>query len=114
MAVDITHVFLSKLGGVRRPQLKAMPYHHDPQYKWVIDLRAYGKGRRFFRTKPEAEAFASQQRAMLDRHGMEAIGLSRRELSEIMEAKKRLALHGHTIAEAAKFFLEHNPAKAKR
>ena len=98
---------------MRRPKLRAMPYRHDPQYKWVIDLRAYGKGRRFFRTKPEAETFAASQRATLDRHGQEALGLSKRELSEIITAKKRLAAHGATIAEAAEFFIQHYPARKR-
>jgi hypothetical protein len=104
------HLFLQSRG-VRRPKLAVLPYRHDKNFKFVIDLRAFGKGRRFFRTKEEAEAFAGQQRATLDRHGREALGLSKRELSEIITAKKRLAKHGATIAEAAEFYLQHYPGR---
>jgi hypothetical protein len=92
-------------GGVRRPRLQVLPYRHDKNFKYVVDLRAFGKGRRFFREKAEAEAFAQTQKDALARHGKEALGLSRRELSEIIQAKQRLAAAGATITDAVKFFL---------
>jgi hypothetical protein len=92
--------------GVRRPKLAVLPYRHDPQYRWVVDLRAFKKGRRFFRGRKEAEAFAQTQKDALARHGREALGLGRRELAEIMTAKNRLAAVGATITEAADFFLK--------
>jgi hypothetical protein len=96
---------------VRRPQLKVLPYNWDPNFHWVVDLRGFGKGRRFFRTKADAEAFAEQQRSMLSKHGREVLDLSKKELAEIVECKNRLAAHGKTIRDATDFFLAHLPAR---
>jgi integrase len=92
---------------MRKPQIVARPYRHDPQFKFVVDLRGFGKGRRFFKTRSEAEAEAFRQRTLLEKHSRELIGLSRREMSRIIEAKQRLAEYGKTIEDAAEFFLDH-------
>jgi integrase len=90
-----------------KPSLKVLPYRHQPKYKFVLDLRAFGKGRKFFKTRAEAEAEALRQRTLLQRHGREAIGLSQREMSEIIEAKRELSQYGKSIADAARFLVDH-------
>src|SRR4029453_5204125 len=84
-----------------KPTLKALRYRH-PKYKFVVDLRAFGKGRKFFKTRTEAEAEALRQRTLLERHSRALIGLSQREMSEIIAAKQKLAEYGETISDAVK------------
>ena len=43
----------------------------------------------------------------MERYGSEAIGLPQRELSDFVNAKKKLAAHGKTITDAASFYLDH-------
>jgi integrase len=90
-----------------KPSLKVLPYRHQPKYKFVLDLRAFGKGRKFFKTRSEAEAEALRQRTLLERHSRIAIGLSQREMSEIIEAKHELSQYGKSIADAARFLVDH-------
>jgi len=90
-----------------KPSLKVLPYRHQPKYKFVLDLRAFGKGRKFFKTRAEAEAEALRQRTLLERHSREAIGLSQREMSEIIEAKRELSQYAKSIADAARFLVDH-------
>jgi integrase len=90
-----------------KPTLKVLPYRHHPKYKFVLDLRAFGKGRKFFKTRSEAEAEALRQRTLLERHSRALIGLSQREMSEIITAKQKLAEYGETISDAAKFRVDH-------
>jgi integrase len=85
-----------------KPTLKVLPYRHHPKYKFVVDLRAFNKGRKFFKTRAEAEAEAFRQRTLLERHSCALIGLSQREMSEIIEAKQKLAEYGETITDAVK------------
>jgi integrase len=84
-----------------KPTLKALPYRH-PKYKFVVDLRAFGKGRKFFKTRTDAEAEALRQRTLLERHSRALIGLSQREMSEIIAAKQKLAEYGETLSDAVK------------
>src|SRR5215470_4028985 len=90
-----------------KPTLKVLPYRHHPKFKFVVDLRAFGKGRKFFKTRAEAEAEALRQRTLLERHSREAIGLSQREMSDFIEAKRKLADYGETIGDAVKFRVDH-------
>jgi integrase len=90
-----------------KPTLKVLPYRHHPKYKFVLDLRAFGKGRKFFKTRSEAEAEALRQRTLLERHSRALIGLSQREMSEIIVAKQKLAEYGESISDAAKFRVDH-------
>ena len=92
---------------MKKPKLAVLPYKHHPKYKFVLDLRAFGRGRKFFKTRAEAEAERQRQKTTLERHGREAIGLSQRELSDFITAKKQLAEHGKTINDAAEFFLDY-------
>jgi integrase len=92
---------------VKKPSLKVLPYRHHPKYKFVLDLRAFGKGRKFFKTRTEADAERLRQLTTLERHGREAIGLSQRELSDLITARKKLAEYGETINDAVKFRVDH-------
>jgi integrase len=92
---------------MKRPKLQVLPYRHSKKYPYYLDLRPFGKGRRFFKTKADADAERLRQMTTLARHGREAVGLPPGELSAIIEARKKLAGHGRTLTEAAAFFLDH-------
>ena len=90
-----------------KPTLKVLPYRHHPKYKFVLDLRAFKKGRKFFKTRTEAEAEALRQRTLLERHSRIAVGLSQRELSDLIHARDRLAGYGKKITDAVDFLVDH-------
>jgi integrase len=90
-----------------KPTLKVLPYRHHPKYKFVLDLRAFKKGRKFFKTRTEAEAEALRQRTLLERHSRIAVGLSQRELSDLIHARDRLAGYGKKITDAVDFLIDH-------
>jgi len=92
---------------MKKPKLAVRPYRHDSKYKFVLDLRGFGKGRKFFRTRAEAETECLRQRTTLERHGREALDLSPHEVSDFIQARKALAERGKTINDAAKFYLDH-------
>src|SRR4029450_3896265 len=92
---------------MKRPKLQVHEYRHSKTHPYYLDLRAFGQGRKFFKTKAEAEAERLRQITTLARHGREAIGLPPSELSAIIEARKKLATHGRTLTEAAAFFLDY-------
>src|SRR5207253_10680776 len=92
---------------MKRPKLQVLPYRHSKKYPYYLDLRSFGKGRRFFKTKTEADAERLRQITTLARHGREAIGLSPGELSQIIQARRNLAAHGRTLIEAAEFYLDY-------
>src|SRR5262249_8922558 len=71
------------------------------------NLRAFGKGRKFFKTRGEAEAEAMRQKTLLERHGREAIGFSKGQLSEFIEAERRLSAYGESIRDAVNFRVDH-------
>jgi integrase len=92
---------------MKRPSLAVLPYRHSKTHRYYLDLRPFGQGRKFFKTKAEADAERLRQITSLERHGREAIGLPQRELSDFITAKKKLSLHGKTINDAADFYLDH-------
>jgi integrase len=92
---------------MKKPTLTVREYKHSDTHPWLVDLRAFGKGRKFYRTRAEAEADRLRQATTLERHGRGAIGLQPREMSEIIDARSRLAEHGKTITDAADFYLDH-------
>jgi len=92
---------------VKKPSLKVLPYRHHPKYKFVLDLRPFGQGRKFFKTRAQADAEAMRQKTLLERHSREAIGLSQREMSDFIEAKRRLAAYGEAINDAVEFRIDH-------
>src|SRR5215813_11993562 len=92
---------------MRRPTLKVHKYKHSRTHKFYINLRAFGKGRKFFKTRAEAEAEAMRQRTLLERHSREAVGLSQREMSEVIAARSKLAEYGKKLSDAVTFFVDH-------
>jgi integrase len=92
---------------MKRPTLKVLEYRHSKTHPWYLDLRPFNRGRKFFKTKAEAEAERLRQITTLERHGREAVGLSPGELSAIIQARKKLAKHGKTIDDAATFYLDY-------
>jgi len=92
---------------MRRPTLAVLPYRHSETHRYYLDLRPFGQGRKFFKTKAEAAAARLRQITSLERHGRDAVGLPPRELSDFITAKKSLAEYGKTINEAAEFYLDH-------
>jgi integrase len=92
---------------MKKPKLAVLPYRHHPKYKFVVDLRAFDRGRKFFETRAEAKAEVARQRSLLECHSREAIGLSQREMSDFVTAKKKLAAYGETINDAVEFRLDY-------
>jgi len=92
---------------MKRPTLAVLPYRHSKTHPYYLDLRPFKQGRKFFKTKAEAEAERLRQITTLHRHGREALGLSQKEISDFLHAKKRLAVHRKSITDAATFFLDH-------
>jgi hypothetical protein len=92
---------------MKRPTLRVLEYRHSKTHPYYLDLRPFNKGRKFFKTKAEAEAERLRQITTLNRHGREAVGLSPGELSAIIEARKELAKHGKGIEDAAAFYLDY-------
>jgi integrase len=92
---------------VKKPKLAVLRYQHHPKYKFVVDLRAYGKGRKFFQHRAEADAECRRQKTALERHGREAIGLPQHELSDFLRARKKLSEYGETINDAVKFRVDY-------
>ena len=66
---------------MKRPTLRVLQYRHSQTHPWYLDLRPFNRGRKFFKTKAEAEAERLRQITTLERHGREAVGLSPGELS---------------------------------
>jgi integrase len=92
---------------MRRPTLAVLPYRHSNTHRYYLDLRPFGQGRKFFKTKAEAEAERLRQITTLERHGREAVGLPPGELSAIIQVRNKLAKHGKTIEDAATFYLDY-------
>jgi integrase len=92
---------------MKRPTLRVLEYRHSKTHPWYLDLRPFNRGRKFFKTKAEAEAERLRQIITLERHGREAVGLPPGELSAIVQARKKLARHGKTIEEAATYYLDY-------
>ena len=92
---------------VKKPTIAVRPYRHSKKHKFIVDLRAFGKGRMFFKTRADADAEAMRQRTLLERHGREAIGLSPREMSDFITATKKLAEYGETINDAVRFRVDY-------
>jgi integrase len=92
---------------MRRPKLAVHEYHHSGTHPYYLDLRAFGQGRKFFKTKGEAEAERLRQITLRERGGKAAVGLPLDELNAIMDARSKLAKYGRTIKDAATFYLDH-------
>jgi integrase len=92
---------------MKRPSLAVRRYRHSSTHPYYLDLRAFNQGRKFFKTKAEAETERMRQVTLRERGGREAVGLPLNELSAIVEARSVLAKHGKTIKDAATFYLDH-------
>ena len=92
---------------MKKPVLVVRPYRHHPKFKFILDLRAGGKGRLFFKTRAEADAECLRQKTLLERHSRAAIGLSQREMSDVITAWERLAGYDKNINDAVEFFVDH-------
>lgn len=92
---------------MKKPKLAILKYKHHPKYKFCLDLRAFGKGRKFFKTRAEADAERLRQITLLERHGRDAIGLPQRELSDFITAKRKLAEYDKSISDAVEYFVDH-------
>src|SRR5437867_13284439 len=78
---------------MKRPTLAVRPYRHSKTHRYYLDLRPFGQGRKFFKTRSEAETERLRQITLRERGGREAVGLPLNELSDIVEAKRKLAAH---------------------
>ena len=92
---------------MKRPKIAVRPYRHSKAHKFILDLRAYGKGRMFFKTKANADAECLRQKTLLERHSRAAVGLSQREMSDVITARDKLADYNADINEAVAFFVDH-------
>jgi integrase len=92
---------------MKKATIAVRPYRHSKRHKFIVDLRAFDKGRKFFKTRAEADAEAMRQKTLLERHGREAIGLSQREMSDFITARRRLAEYGESINDAIEFRIDH-------
>src|SRR5262249_36639432 len=71
------------------------------------DLRAFGKGRKFFKTRAEADAERRRQLTTFERHGRQAVGLPQHELSDFIRAREKLMKYGETIDDAVAFRIDY-------
>jgi integrase len=92
---------------MKKPRVAVRSYRHSKTHKFLVDLRAFGKGRKFFKTRTEAEAEAMRQKTLLERHSREAIGLSPREMSDFVTAREKLAAYGETLNDAVQFRVDY-------
>jgi integrase len=92
---------------MKKPILAVRPYKHSLKYRFVLDLRAYGKGRKFFKTRAEADSECLRQSTTLKIHGREAMALPPHEISDFIRARKTMAGYGRTINDAVAFFVDH-------
>jgi integrase len=92
---------------MKKPILAVRPYRHSKSHKWILNLRPWGKGRLFFKTRAEADAECLRQKTLLERHSRDAIGLSQRELSDFIIARQKLAEYGEGINDAVVFRVDH-------
>jgi integrase len=92
---------------MKKPKIAVRPYRHSKTHKFSVDLRPFGKGRKFFKTRAEAEAEVMRQKTLLERHSREAVGLSQREMSDFITAKTKLGEYGETINDAVRHRLDY-------
>jgi integrase len=92
---------------MRKPTLTIRPYPHSKTHRFVLDLRPFGQGRKFFRSRDEAKAERLRVLNTLKKHGRDALELSGRDISDFVTAKRQLAEYGKTITDAANFLVDH-------
>jgi len=92
---------------MKRPSLAVLPYRHSKTHRYYLDLRAFGQGRKFFKTRAEADAERLRQLTLRERGGREAVGIPLNELSTIVQARRKLAQHRKTLGDAATHYLDY-------
>jgi len=92
---------------MRKPVLKVRKYSHSATHPFLLDLRGFGQGRKFFRTRAAAEEELYRIKRAVEHHGQRAVGLSQRVLAEFLAAYDKLAPFGATIGQAADFLVHH-------
>jgi len=92
---------------MKKPILKVRKYKWSKTHPFVLDLRAFGKRRVYFKTRAQAEAERLRQQTFLERHGREAIGLPQCEISDFITWRRKLAKYGKSINDAGEFYVDH-------
>jgi integrase len=78
--------------------------------RWLLDLRSFGGGRRYFKEEAEAADCYLRKLEEIKDYGKSAESLSRRDRIEFLSIRDQLAQVGATIQEAKAFFLTHGTA----
>ena len=65
---------------MKKHVMAVRPYRHHPKHKFQLELHAFGRGRKFFKTRAEADAACLRQKTLLERYSREAVGLPQREM----------------------------------
>lgn len=78
---------------------------------WLVDLRAFGQGRKFFQEEQEAKLEAASWEKERRLHGAAAFALDTSERSQFIAARDRLAEVGASINDAVDFFMRHGPKR---
>src|SRR5690606_23462198 len=77
-----------------------------PHLKWVVNVRADGKRiRRFFETKPQADAWANTKLIEATNIGNRAASITDELKLEAYDAAERLKPYGKTITEAVDYLI---------
>jgi integrase len=92
---------------MKRATLAVRRYRHSATHPYYLDLRAFGQGRKFFKTKAEADAERMRQLTLRERGGRAAIGMPLDELAMMVQSRNKLAVHGKTVRDATAFYLDH-------
>ena len=107
--LPMTILVLSSASGrlAEKPQLPFVGTVTAARIRTILDLRPFGQGRRFFKTKVEADAERLRQITLREKGGRDAVGLPPAELVAIIEARTALANYGKSIKDAADFYIDH-------
>ena len=81
---------------------------------YVLDLRRFKEGRKYFETKKEADLYAKQRNIELDNYGAEAFSLSYEKRCEYVATEARLKSVGATLQQCLDFFFKHHTAKTDK
>jgi integrase len=92
---------------MRKPVLKVREYRYNEKHLFMLDLRGFGRGRKFFKTRAAAEDERLRLKEAMEQHGRRAVGLSQRVLAAFLSANDKLAVYGKSITDAADFFIHH-------
>ena len=77
---------------MKQAVLKVRPYKHSSVWKFVIDMRGFGKSRMFFKSRARAVLELKNQRRLLNHHGKEALALSAADMSALLVRGTRFTL----------------------